>query len=82
MYCCLHLFVHIAGIYFIWGQYVRSRFTAVNAYMCDYSGMYVCLYVCMYVCMYICMVITHSNGKDQPGRVVNPARGQLAEQGK
>ena len=31
----------------------------------------------MYVCMYVCMVITYSNGVDQPGKVVNPARGQL-----
>ena len=28
------------------------------------------------------MVITYSKGKDQPGKVANPARGQLAEQGK
>ena len=31
----------------------------------------------MYVCMYVCMVITYSKGKDQPGEVANPARGQL-----
>ena len=31
----------------------------------------------MYVCMYVCMVITYSKGKDQPGKVANPARGQL-----
>ena len=53
----------------------RARFTAVvNAYiMCNYD----------YVC--ICMVTTYSKGKnhtDQPGKVANPARGQLAEQGK
>ena len=30
-----------------------------------------------YVCVYVCMVITYSKGKDQPGKVVNPARGQL-----
>ena len=48
-----------------------------------YVCMYVCIYVCMYVCMYVCIVITFSNkGKDQPGKVANPARGQLAEQGK
>ena len=39
------------------------------------------MYVCMYVVVYI--VITYSKGKDQPGKVANPARGQLlAEQGK
>ena len=27
--------------------------------------------------MYVCMVITYSKGKDQPGKVANPARGQL-----
>ena len=32
--------------------------------------------------MYICMVITYSKGKDQPGKVANPSRGQLADQGK
>ena len=26
---------------------------------------------------YVCMVITYSKGKDQPGKVVNPARGEL-----
>ena len=29
------------------------------------------------VCTYVCMVITHSKGKDRPGKVANPARGQL-----
>ena len=29
------------------------------------------------VCVYVCMVITHSKSKDQPGKVANPARGQL-----
>ena len=28
-------------------------------------------------CMYVCMAITYSKGKDQPGKVANPARGQL-----
>ena len=27
--------------------------------------------------MYVCMVIAYSKGKDQPGEVANPARGQL-----
>ena len=35
----------------------------------------------MQLCLYVCMVITYGRSKDQPGRVVNPARGQL-EQGK
>ena len=25
----------------------------------------------------MCMVITYSKGKDQPGKIANPARGQL-----
>ena len=29
-----------------------------------------------YVCM-VCMVTAYSKGKDQPGKVANPARGQL-----
>ena len=29
-------------IYFLFGDmYIRARFTAVNAYMCNYSGMFV-----------------------------------------
>ena len=27
--------------------------------------------------MYVCMVITYRKSKDQPGKVANPARGQL-----
>ena len=30
------------------------------------------------VCVYVCMDITYSKSKDQPGKVANPARGQLA----
>ena len=30
-----------------------------------------------YAYMDVCMVITYSNSKDQPGKVANPARGQL-----
>ena len=50
--------------------FIRARFTAVYAYVCNYSG------------MYVCMVITYSKGKNQPGKVANPACGQLAERGK
>ena len=28
-------------------------------------------------CMYVCVVITYSKSMDQPGKVANPARGQL-----
>ena len=61
--------------------------------VCMYVCMYVCIFIrlhitaqsgpvirvilCMYVCMYVCMVITYSEGKDQSGKVGNPARGQL-----
>ena len=38
--------------------------------------MYVCLYVCMYE-LYVYMVITSSKSKEQPGKVANPALGQL-----
>ena len=31
----------------------------------------------LYACLYVCIVITHSKGKDQLGKVANPARGQL-----
>ena len=40
----------------------------------SYSTMYI---IRMYGYMYVCMVITFSKGKDQPGMVANPARGQL-----
>ena len=44
MYCCLHLFIN--QVYFIFGDMIiRERFTAVYAYLCDYSGIYVCIYV-------------------------------------
>ena len=45
-YCCLYFFTY--QVYFEFGDmYIRARFTAVYAYMCNYSGMYVelCLYV-------------------------------------
>ena len=32
---------------------------------------------CMFVCMHVCMVITYSKSRYQPGKVANPARGQL-----
>ena len=32
--------------------------------------------------MHVCMVITYSKGKDQPGKVANPARGQLNKENK
>ena len=35
------------------------------------------MYRAMYVYMYVCMVITCRKGKDQPGKVANPARGEL-----
>ena len=45
----LFAFVYIPGmIYFLFGDmYIRARFTAEYAYMCNYSGMYVelCIYV-------------------------------------
>ena len=40
--------------------------------------MYVCMYVCMYLLNYVCMYgHTYSKSMDQPGKVANPARGQL-----
>ena len=32
--------------------------------------------------MYVCIVITYSKGKDQSGKVVNPAHGQLNRENK
>ena len=67
MYCCL-LFIY--QVYFLFGEmYIRAVYK--YTYMCDYSG--------IYVCRYTCMVITYSKGKDQPGKVADPARGQIAE---
>ena len=45
-YCCLYFF--ILQVYFLFGDmYIRAQFTAVYAYICNYSGMYVelCLFV-------------------------------------
>ena len=43
---------------------------ALGEFEAGWRGMYL-----MYVCMYVCMVIPCSKGKDQPGKVANPARG-------
>ena len=72
MYCCMLLFIY--QVYFLFGDImcIRARFTAVYANMCEYSGMYMYVYTEQYIYMvipYIC-------------KVVNPARGQLVEQGK
>ena len=53
---------------------VSEGYEVPLSYQADRSlriGMY------MYICMYVCTVITYSKGKDQPGKVANPARGQL-----
>ena len=39
-YCCLYLFIY--QVHFEFGEmYIRARFAAVYAYLCNYSGMYV-----------------------------------------
>ena len=66
-------FLHTPRIYFhlgAWTLFVRG------------SLLYMHICVTAAVCMYICMVILCSKGKDQPGKVANPARGKLAEMGK
>ena len=61
------MFTHYTadGFLFIW----RSHFLYI---LCTFAVS--CLYG-EYVCM--CMVITYSKGKDQPGKVASPTRGQL-----
>ena len=54
-----------------------SMYLCMYLCICIYVCMYVPMYVCMYVCIYVCMVITYNKGKDQPGKVANPVRGQL-----
>ena len=41
--------------------------------------MYVSMYLCIYVSVYLCMFGHHiiKQSRDQPGMVVNPARGWL-----
>ena len=34
------------------------------------------------LCMHVCIVITYINSKDQPGKVANPACGQLNRENK
>ena len=43
----LFVFVYIPGIFLFGDMYIRARFIAIYAYMCNYSGMYVelCIYV-------------------------------------
>ena len=42
------------------------------------SGLVILVILCMYVCMYVCMYGHHiCQSLDQPGKVANPARGQL-----
>ena len=67
----LFVFVYIPGIFLIWGHtytFMHGSLLYMIVYMCNYSGMYVEL--CLYV------------RPSQPGKVANPARGQLAEQRK
>ena len=41
-YCCLYWFVYQVPVFLGGGDmYIRVRFTAVYAYMCYYSGMYI-----------------------------------------
>ena len=69
-----------------------TSFTKLNVPSTRYVCMYVfiklhittqsgpVILVCMYVCMYVlCFMYSHtySKGMDQPGKVANPARGQL-----
>ena len=43
-----------------------------SSYMCDHKAGLATMYVCI-----VCMVITYNKSKDEPGKVVNLARGQL-----
>ena len=43
----LFVFVYIPGIFLFGDMYIRARFIAVYAYMCNYSGM--CVELCIYV---------------------------------
>ena len=60
--------------------------------MCLYMCVRLCLFVSrgmgvelvafklifsLYTGVYVCIVITYNKSKDQPGKVANPARGQL-----
>ena len=75
IYCCLLLFIY--QVHFLFGEMcICARFTAVSA---SYIYIYITTTA---VCVYRRMVITYIKGKDQPGKVANPARGQLAGQGK
>ena len=69
--CCLFLLIY--QVYFYLGTCAVVHGPLLLYNMCDYSGMCVCIYVWS--------SHTYSKGKDQPGKVANPARGQLAEQG-
>ena len=76
---CIYLFIYQVYILFGDSTFVHGSLLYMHI-LCITTA--ICMYVCLYICMYMCTVITYSNGKDQPGKVVNPARIQLAEQGK
>ena len=64
-----------------WQPYPVDPYSAIYD---DYTYIHTYMYICVTaaVRMYICIAITYSRGEDQPGKVANPARGQLADQGK
>ena len=58
---------------FVHGSLLYMHITCVTTAVCMESYVYT-----------VCMIITYrySGGKNQPDKVANPPRGQLAEQGK
>ena len=58
---CIYIYIHVC----------------VCIYVCMY--IYTCtdIYIYIYIYAYVCMVITYSKSMHQPGKVANPARGQL-----
>ena len=77
---CICLYTY--GVYFLFGDMHILVHGSLLYNVHIYVYIYMCVTTAVCMCMYICMVIRYSKGKDQPSKVANPARGQLAEQGK
>ena len=53
------------------------RLSSTCTYFCTIYQQYIRIVLDRLIQQYICMVITYIKSMDQPGKVANPARGQL-----
>ena len=53
------------------------RLSSTCTYFCTIYQQYIHIVLDRRIQQYVCMVITYSKSMDRPGKVANPARGQL-----